>query len=225
MNSRQRNMRLTVIVLMLVLVSSTPGCGSGAASGYAVTPTQEYRSLREVTNLIRVPLARQEADYTCGVAALQSILYYYGYESRQDILALRLHSDPEQGTAYPNMVSFAESLGFQVSVYTELTLGELKRYIDSRQPVLIAIQAWRESAGDWAQDWNDGHYVVAVGYDQDNFYFMDPSTLGNFTFIPNAEFLDRWHDVYQDKPLVHFGMVVTKSVSERYDIDRIKRMN
>jgi hypothetical protein len=54
---------------------------------------------------------------------------------------------------------------------------------------------------------------------------MEPSTLRNFTFIPNGEFLDRWHDAYEGTPLVHFGIVLTKASSERYDMDRIKRMN
>ncbi len=50
--------------------------------------------------------------------------------------------------------------------------------------------------------WNEGvrlvgpnHYAVAIGYDEKHIYFMDPSTLGHYTFIPIAEFLDRWHDM------------------------------
>lgn len=32
-----------------------------------------------------------------------------------------------------------------------------------------------------------------IGYDLERFYFMDPSTLANYTYIPVQEFEDRWH--------------------------------
>jgi len=69
------------------------------------------------------------------------------------------------------------------------------------------------------------HYVVAVGYDQDNIYFMDPATIGNYTYFPIPEFLERWHD--QDRPrqkLYNFGMVIDGK-PPAYDPDEIKRMN
>lgn len=59
--------------------------------------------------------------------------------------------------------------------------------------------------------WDDGHYAVVVGYDQSNIYFMDPSTLGNYTCIPTEAFLTRWHDCYEEAGKVirlnRFGMV------------------
>lgn len=40
-------------------------------------------------------------------------------------------------------------------------------------PVIILIQAWREDddLSPWADDWDDGHYVVVIGYDAKYFYF------------------------------------------------------
>ena len=72
-------------------------------------------------------------------------------------------------------------------------------------------------------DWEDGHYVVAIGYDNKNIYLMDPSTLGNYTFIPIPEFLDRWHDQdpYTSEFLIHFGMVIDKG-QPQYDFREIK---
>jgi len=52
----------------------------------------------------------------------------------------------------------------------------------------------RQNPSDWSQDWEDGHYVVGIGYDSNNIYFMDPATMGNYTYIPVDEFLARWHD-------------------------------
>lgn len=161
-------------------------------------------------NLIRVPLTRQATNYTCGVAALQSFLYYYGTEIREDEMAADLKSDPEVGTPYQNIVAYAQSLGHRVEVKQNMTIQDLQSWIDRRQPVLVLIQAWPDSPVNWAEDWNDGHYVIAVGYDQEKIYFMDPSTLGNYTFIPIPEFMDRWHDTDGNVKLVHFGMIISK---------------
>lgn len=220
MNVRRTYMAGAAWVLMLLFISWCAGCGGSAKAD----SKDDYRSLKAVSHLIHVPLTRQATDYTCGVAALQSILYYYGQEIRQDVLAEKLQSTPEDGTTYPNIVKYAQSQGFDVAVHTDLTLVDLRGYIDRQQPVLLAIQAWRDTPGDWLKDEEDGHYVVAVGYDRENFYFMDPSTLGNFAFIPNDEFLSRWHDTYQGAALQHFGIVMTKPSAERYDFDKIKRM-
>ncbi len=162
-------------------------------------------------NLIRVPLVRQSTDYTCGVAALQSLLGYFAIEEREDKLAAELRSDRKQGTAFARIVKAAEKRGLSAQVQVGMTIPELKGYIDSRKPVLCLVQAWAESKNgqsvNYERRWQDGHYVVAVGYDDDCFYFMDPSTLGHFAYIPRAEFEKRWHDTDGSRKLEHFGMV------------------
>ena len=192
------------------------------------TPSQqsnEWPSAGRVANLISVPLTHQCYDYTCGVGALQSILYYYGKHFRQDELAKVLEPDSIKGTNYRRMAEFARSLGFQVDVLTNMSLENLKKMIDDRKPVIVLIQAWPETPVQWSESWNEGHYAVAIGYDERNIYFMDPSTLGHYTFIPIPEFLDRWHDMDDRGKLIHFGMVVTREGSMIYNPDVIKRLD
>ncbi|MBK7282920.1 C39 family peptidase [Candidatus Aalborgicola defluviihabitans] len=100
---------------------------------------------------------------------------------------------------------------------------ELKGRIDSRIPVLLAIQAWATPPVDWST-FENGHYVVAVGYDNDHFYFMDPSTLGHYTYIPIPEFLERLydHDDYQ-KQICLFGIVMIKHDALLVHRDQVTR--
>lgn len=161
---------------------------------------------------ISVPLVRQPDGYTCGVAALQSVLHYYGVIVRYDALAAALGADPEQGTNYQKMVAYARTCGLNVTYFTEMTLRQLYTEIDGGAPVIVALQAWGNGLADaYIDAWDDGHYAVAVGYDQNCVYFMDPSTLGNYTYIPTEEFLARWHDCYAEAGEVirlnRFGMV------------------
>jgi len=185
----------------------------------------DWHSARKVANLISVPLIYQSYEYTCGVAALQSILYYYGKDFRHDELMKALEPDPVKGTNYMRMVAFARSLGFQVELLTNMSLEDLKKLVDDRKPVIVLLQAWPDSPVQWRETWTEGHYSVAIGYDGRNIYFMDPSTLGHYAFISIPEFLDRWHDMDDQAKLIHFGMVITREGSMIYDPDIIRRLN
>jgi predicted double-glycine peptidase len=194
-------------LLLAVAVSQAQAIAMGSNS-------KPDAALIKVDRLISVPLCRQATDYTCGAAALQSVLGFYGEDIREGELAEKLKSNSKDGTAYHEIADFARSRGCSVQVKTGASLGDLKKWLNSRQPVICLIQAWPDRQVKYADDWEDGHYVVAVGYDAKNIYFMDPSTLGNYTYIPIPQFLERWHDKDQHEHLSHFAMLVTKPASK-----------
>lgn len=167
-------------------------------------------SARLPQNLIKVPLMLQSTDYTCGCAALQSVLKYYGDETAEMDLARELKTTHKDGTNHKEIENYAKKHGYDVSTHVNASLDELKQAIDQGKPALVLIQAWAEKTVDYKNDWDDGHYVVATGYDERNIYFMDPSTMGNYAHIPISEFMDRWHDVDAKEKLHHFFMTVSK---------------
>lgn len=154
---------------------------------------------------------------------MQSILYALDEtdDYSEDTLAKELKANPAEGTSYRAMADFAASKKYHVETKTGMTLEDLRRFLDDRTPVIVLIQAWADSPVDYSTDWADGHYAVAIGYDMENVYFMDPSSLGNYTYLPNREFLDRWHDEDKGEWLDHFGMIVTRPGRElSYDHDK-----
>ena len=198
-----------------------------AVSRQSLTPQPPTTTVPHLTDLklIRVPLARQATDFTCGAAALQSVLGFYGQDVREQELARNLGSNSYDGTNFRRIMKYAREHGYQAAVKTPMTLDELKQKLDEHVPVICLIQAWSgHKDTDYAHDWNDGHYVVAVGYDQDNVYFMDPSTLGNYTYIPTHEFTQRWHDREQHTRLPQLGLWITKP-SPPYSPDAILKMD
>ncbi len=98
------------------------------------------------------------------------------------------------------MLLFVKALGIKAVERDRMSLATLRESLDRGHPVLIALQAWAEDTIDTSIDyttrWEDGHYVVAIGYDEARVFFMDPSTLGHYTYLPNEALLARWHDYY-----------------------------
>ncbi len=178
---------------------------------------------KENQNLIQVPMTRQATEYTCGASALQSLLGFYGEDINEGDLAKLLKTDDKEGTDYNEIVALAKSKGYQVKVFKNMSLSDLKKQLDKKMPVLCLIQAWATKKVDYATDWEDGHYVVAIGYDKNRIIFMDPSTLGNYTYIKTKDFLKRWHDKNSKESLNHFGLTIKKK-QRPYSSDSIKYM-
>jgi len=172
-------------------------------------------------NLIRIPLTRQSMNWTCGVASVQSYLRYFGVdlEYREGSLVEELKAEERFGTKYYEIARFLREKGFVVDYHTGWTMEELKATISSGTPVLVCFQAWVEwddpKVVDWESRWEDGHYAIIVGHSDENLFFMDPSSLGVYTYIPTEEFETRWHDydLSDDNVstrLVHWGLTAKK---------------
>jgi predicted double-glycine peptidase len=149
-----------------------------------------------------VPDVRQSTGYTCGAAALQACLAYWGIAEREDRLAARLHSTPENGTHPEDILRVAREFGLTSELREGLALADLEAGLAAGATVIVDLQAWRERTDvPWTETWDDGHYMVLLGLDAGSLYFEDPSLLGVRGVIPRAEFLDRWHDYEGDAPL------------------------
>jgi uncharacterized protein len=142
-----------------------------------------------------VPDVRQSTGYTCSAAALLAILAYFGEEEREDRLSRELGATPEAGAPPPAIVRVARAHGLTAELREGMTIAELERAVRAGTPVLVAIQAWAEKGGrDLAQSWDDGHYVIVVGFERDRILFEDPSLLGSRGELTRRELEARWHD-------------------------------
>jgi len=178
--------------------------------------------LSHMNHFIPVPLCRQAADYTCGVACLQSVLGFYLRDFRQDVLMEEMHVTRE-GVQISDILVFAKMQGLKVRFVQNMKLCELKKWIDQKVPLILCIQAWDEEADkDYLDEWEDGHYVVACGYSRENVIFMDPATLGNYTYIPESELLSRWHDSRDGITYYNAAILIRSEEEDRYDPNEIR---
>jgi predicted double-glycine peptidase len=193
-------------------VSAKAAGPAGAESAVRDAPSaaveQDRPALPETA--LRVPLVRQKTGYSCGAAAALALVRYFRYEEYKDVderaLYALLGTTPEAGTEPGPIARFLAGFPELHATYRQsepgrpVELGEVERALDAGDPVLVDIEAWQdakrpEDRRPWATDWIDGHYVVAVAHDRARLYFMDPSTLGHYTYIDKREFETRWHDV------------------------------
>lgn len=94
-----------------------------------------------------------------------------------------------------------------------MTVADIQDYLQRGYPVIVLIQAWKDDDDPtpYPLDTEDGHYVVAIGYDADYLYFEDPWIIGSLTFMKKSELPDRWHGstVYpKDRLIYGCGIVV-----------------
>ncbi len=188
------------IVLGRVTASRPPSvAGAAPARDAAVTETPP---LPNPALLSGVPDVRQSTGYSCGAAALQAVLAHWGTSEREDRLITRLRSTPQNGTHPSDIVRVAREFGLRADLREGLGLEDLESALAQGTTVIVDLQAWREKEDrPWSGTWDDGHYMVLLGTDDQNLYFEDPSLLGSRGCIPREEFLERWHDYEGDPPL------------------------
>ncbi|MBN1532026.1 MAG: C39 family peptidase [Spirochaetes bacterium] len=178
---------------------------AGMLAGHLLLPRlcrggDPWRAVR----VLPVPDVRQSTTYSCGAAALQAVLMYWGVEKREGDLMKMLGSSETSGTGPERIAAVAKQLGMKAAVRENLSIVDLRHSIERGVPVIVAIQAWVDPAPRgfcWRDDWEDGHYVVVTGLDERNVYVEDPSLLGTGGYIPLGEFADRWHDYSGEPPL------------------------
>lgn len=168
---------------------------------------------------IALPLVEQTSSYSCGAAAMSSVLRYWlgdAVPPREDALRSALGTDPGRGTEIDALVGLGASSGLEAQRRVGMTITELRGILAQGRTAVLAVQAWKKTQLAWPDVWDSGHYVVLVGMDADRAYFMDPSTPDAYAFIDLPELEARWHDVDVGNRRVHGAAVVIWGVSPAY---------
>lgn len=159
--------------------------------------------------MLQFPNFRQTFDYDCGATAIQAVLAYYGINFRKDKIIKLAYTKPIRGTSMKGIRRVAEKYGFKL-LEKSMTIKEVKKFIDKKIPVILALQAWNgKKRTNWKKTWKEGHYVVAIGYDVKKIYFEDPADIRK-THLNYSELEDRWHDKdgFSGKKYIHHGVVL-----------------
>lgn len=146
---------------------------------------------------------QQTTFYTCGPAALLTLLRYYDRNGDEMTIADEAKCTMEKGTNPEGMVSWLEGHGFQVIWGENGSLANLRENLERGVPTLV--------------EWIDygGHWVLVVGYDtrdtetpnDDIIYFADPAdghddARDGLTSFNAQRFDAMWFDAFLfDRPM------------------------
>lgn len=99
------------------------------------------------------------------------IIFRDDKEPRVEVLKKRLFNYSDYGRfLVEKTIKFLE-LGGKVNIKIPGT-DDIESYLDKNSPVLVGL---RPALLDGKTDYNKLHYVVVVGYDEGNFFILDPS--------------------------------------------------
>ena len=146
---------------------------------------------------------QQQFDWSCGPAALRTVLYYqFGIDLTDRELSLVCGSN-ESGTDELNFETGLKILGFKYKQNNKGTLSKLKNYlIQSKLPIVHLVM----------QD-GVGHYMIFCGYDVDNVYLSDPIQ-GKIVKYGTAYFMGIWKEEEKETQ-TRWSIVITGKANSK----------
>ncbi len=99
---------------------------------------------------------QQTTEYTCGPAAVLTLLQYYGRSGDEMTIAREMGTSTTTGTNLQQMADWLQAKGFKVTSGEGGSLGLIRSNLAKNIPTLV----------EWS-DWG-GHWVLAIGYDTRN---------------------------------------------------------
>ncbi|WP_447968650.1 C39 family peptidase [Nitrospira sp. M1] len=178
-------MKIVFLLLCLVLLSGCMGTLSKTNWSEPQISTVKRHSLKELRDR---HVVKQQEDYSCGAAALATLLlYYYGEDtSETEVLKLlKRQIDPEewprksvQGFSLLDLKKVAQTKGFRAAGF-ELTIEQLAKLT---APVIVFIEPLGYK-----------HFAVLRGVDRGRVYLADPSR-GNLRMNVHR-FMEEWSGI------------------------------
>jgi len=173
-------------------------------------------------NAIKVPLpdTKQKRNYSCGPAAVMAVCRYFGvgFDYEKDFIRLfeKLGMKPSVGSHPYHLEKVLRYFKLKHKGFCDMTIKQLRSYLRNGLPVIMMLQAYGEDRNGiplktYEGVWKEGHWVVAIGFDETGIFFEDPSLEAIRGYIPYNELEVRWHDTgAKNEPIEHYGLVVWK---------------
>lgn len=170
-------------------------------------------------SLLNLPDEIQSTPYSCGAACVVSVARYFGIEPDSEEEAIQqLGSTPADGTHPESIIDVLQDHGLDVESHEGMSLDDLRDSIDRGCPVIVPIQAYTDDCS--IEDNDDGHYVVVIGFEDEQVQLMDP-VKGHVEM--DCGLLDAcWHDEdAEGNVLDHYGISVGKDGEGDDEADKI----
>lgn len=185
-----------------------------------------YKISQQVSDIVMLdfPQTKQASGFTCGPASLESVFSYYGLDINECRLVDELNTTFENGTEYDDIAKLAKEVGLKADV-RRMQISDLLNYLNNKIPVIVWAQAWATGKGekkdlDYSNYYKSGHYMVAIGYNNQGLYFQDP-WLTHRGFLTFQEMTERWHGLDKNKKKQHNIGIAIYGIEPKYTSKRV----
>lgn len=131
---------------------------------------------------LAIPYFKQDTVYSCGAAAAQMILRYFGVVYSERVLMERLKTEPKEGTHHQEIIDLFTDEDLYCYVNNNSSLAEVAFYLDQCTPVLIHYIEPSDS---------EGHYAVLTAVENGIVTLNDPWNGEGFA-LAEEDFSRRW---------------------------------
>jgi predicted double-glycine peptidase len=200
----------------ILILLSMGSVWAGERSGSSV----RRHTLKELRDQYVV---KQQLDYSCGAAALATLLtYYFGDETSErellELLTAQLRRDElkrkeKQGFSLLDLKKVAQAKGYQAAGF-KLTIEQLKQLA---APVLVFVEP---------QGYK--HFAILRGVDRGRVFLADPAR-GNLR-MSISRFLREWHGIIfvlgrsGEEELTTYPLALSRPVYIQPELLRVSRM-
>jgi predicted double-glycine peptidase len=124
---------------------------------------------------------KQETEFTCGPAALASVLRARGLQASENDLAIKLKTNCLEGTSSRLMIAELRQRGFSAELRRNIEIAEFQPFLAGKYFPLLMIQSEGED-----------HWVALVAVDKDHVTLMDPWSPGPYVQVETSAFELIW---------------------------------
>lgn len=177
-----------------------------------------FEKFLKETKILAFPLYRQTFGWNCGTTAAHMIMSFYDKDMHENKIMKIAGGSKEIGVPIEGLKKVFSKYGLSFDESSNLSTDDLRKNIDKGCPTLIMIQAWtREDNPDWKNEWDQGHYTVCIGYDENKIVFADPANIKK-VWLTDGSLNSRWHGWSDDgKKIGHWGLLFTKTSKFSYE--------
>lgn len=189
------NFLIICLIISIVYIGSTY---ASLSEGQDMTVTDSTEN--DSTILIGIPDVRQAEYYSCGAAAFQATLNYYGINSFETDIRTMLNTSITHGTYSWDIERVARDIGFSAEWKENVSFADVENEIRQGFPVIVRSQRILDSNSSWSDTNGIGHYMIVFGFDNQYVYLEDPYILGSRLRMPREDFIESWHTYVTDIP-------------------------
>ena len=153
--------------------------------------------------MLRVPHTIQQTSYTCGPAAVQSVLRYYRQPIDSERQTARdIGATPKDGSRAGQLAVYLRQRGIKVRISWRTSISQICR---AKGPVIVLYQKPGRSLG-----WKDGHWAVVVGCTGTHVVLVDSSSPRRRVHLKRETFEKRWYDMNGQQPRYRVALFCRK---------------